>query len=182
MKLELDLPDTFKISATTASFSTCTTIKWISRSLKGFCMWWLCVYSNTYQTPTRKHIKVTSPRFSVSLQLYQWQIKCVYSRLGIFLLKSRECGLHILQWKLIISHGRCVWVTRVGKPTSVTYLIRTPIFQWWVARCRPKSRHEDDICWQKRFDDVLKNMLTILGSIVIVLGGTNVALLMAHCQ
>lgn len=29
---------------------------------------------------------------------------------------------------------------------SVTYLNRTPIFEWWVVRCRSMNRHQEGMC------------------------------------
>lgn len=55
-------------------------------------------------------------------------------------------------------------MTRVSGPTSGTYLNWPPIFEWCVARCRSKNRHQEDMCWKI---DLTTCSKTILCSIVI---------------
>lgn len=50
-------------------------------------------------------------------------------------------------------------------PNSVTYLHRTPKFEWYVVRCGLKNWHHKDMCL-KEIDQRARNILTILGSMI----------------
>jgi hypothetical protein len=60
---------------------------------------------------------------------------------------------------------------KVSRPNSVTYLNGTPIFEWWVVRCRSKNKYQKDMCL-KEARLCAQILLAILGSIVNIIGGT----------
>ena len=64
---------------------------------------------------------------------------------------------------------------KVSRPNSVIYLNGTPIFEWWVVRCRIKNEHQKDMCL-KEIGLQAQNVLTILSSKVNTIGGTYVTL------
>jgi hypothetical protein len=53
----------------------------------------------------------------------------------------------------------------------VTYFIPTPIFEWYVVECGYKNKYTNDTCL-KEIGLRAKNMITILGSIVNIIGVT----------
>jgi hypothetical protein len=52
----------------------------------------------------------------------------------------------------------------------VTYLNQTPIFEWYVIRWGSKNAYWKDMC-SKKIGLCGQNMITILGSIVNMIGG-----------
>ena len=54
---------------------------------------------------------------------------------------------------------------------SVTYLNRTPIFEWYMVRFGSKDGHQKDICL-KEIGLRAQTIITVLGSVVNLLGGT----------
>jgi hypothetical protein len=55
-------------------------------------------------------------------------------------------------------------------PNLVTHRNLTPIFEWYVVQCDPKTKYQNDICI-KVTRLRAQNMLTILGSIVNIIWG-----------
>jgi hypothetical protein len=53
----------------------------------------------------------------------------------------------------------------------VTYLIQTPIFEWYMARCGSTNGYKKDKCL-KESRLRAQDMITMLGSIVNIIGGT----------
>ena len=62
------------------------------------------------------------------------------------------------------------FLTKLSGPTPVTYLERTPIFEWCMVRCGSNNRHQKDMCL-KEFGMHVQNLLTILDLIVNIIGG-----------
>ena len=50
---------------------------------------------------------------------------------------------------LVLSPFPLLMLNKVSGPNSVIYLNGTPIFEWWVVRCRIKNEHQKDM-WFKR--------------------------------
>ena len=61
---------------------------------------------------------------------------------------------------------------KVDIPNSVTCLTRTPIFRWYVVRCGPKNVYQKIIMCLKELGLQAQNMVTILSSIVNIIGGS----------
>ena len=59
---------------------------------------------------------------------------------------------------------------KVGVPKSKTTIIWTPIFEWYVVRCRSKNWHHKDMCLRKDCNKS-SNYDNHLGSIVTEFGG-----------
>ena len=60
---------------------------------------------------------------------------------------------------------------KVDIPNSITYFDWTPLFEWYVVRCSSKNGDQKDMCL-KEIGLHAQNMITILGSIVNISGGT----------
>ena len=58
----------------------------------------------------------------------------------------------------------------IDTPYSVTFLIETPIFEWYVVWCGSKNGYRKDMCLHE-ITLRAQHMMTILGSIVYVIGG-----------
>ena len=57
-----------------------------------------------------------------------------------------------------------------GTQPSITFLNRTPIFEWYVVRCGSKNGYQIGM-WLKEIGLGTQNLITILGSILnIILG------------
>ena len=56
-------------------------------------------------------------------------------------------------------------------PYSVTFVIYTLIFQWYVVKCGSKNNHQKGMCFTE-IGLQAKNMITILGSIVNTIEGS----------
>ena len=52
---------------------------------------------------------------------------------------------------------------------TLTYLNQTPIFEWYVIRFSSKNKYQKDMCL-KESELHAQNMITILGSIVSIMG------------
>jgi hypothetical protein len=61
--------------------------------------------------------------------------------------------------------------TKVNDPTLVTYLNRTPIFEWCAVRCGSKNGHQKDIMFLNETGVHAQKLLTILGSTLIIIRG-----------
>jgi hypothetical protein len=61
--------------------------------------------------------------------------------------------------------------TKVDVPNSVTCLIRTSIFECYVVWYGFKSGYRKDL-YMRKIGPLLKKMITILGSIVNIIGRT----------
>ena len=55
-------------------------------------------------------------------------------------------------------------------PNLVTCHNWIPIFEWYVVRCDPKTKYQNDMCI-KETRLCAQNMITILGSIVNIIWG-----------
>ena len=58
-------------------------------------------------------------------------------------------------------------MSKVSGPNSVTYLELTPRFEGCVVRCISKNEHQKDLSVK----EIAQILLTILGSIVNIVGG-----------
>ena len=65
---------------------------------------------------------------------------------------------------------------KVNVPNLVTYLDKTPIFDWCVIRCGSKNGHQKKKCL-KEIGLHAQYLLTILGPIVSIIWGTYLVLL-----
>ena len=108
---------------------------------------WLCTNNHTF------HLGYSSccvPWYPVSktLRIYIITASYIVSSLCVVRL-SKNCSLLGFKTKSYIEFKS--WKTNTGNtdfqvlrlsvPNSVTYLSRTPIFQWWVSRCTSKNQH-----------------------------------------
>ena len=64
---------------------------------------------------------------------------------------------------------------KVDVPDSVTFLIRTPIFEWYVDWYGSKNKYQKGTCSKEI--GLYSYMITILGSIVHIIGRTYLAIL-----
>ena len=61
---------------------------------------------------------------------------------------------------------------KVDVPNSVSDLNQTPTVEWYVVRCGSLERYQKDMCL-KETGLHAQNMITILGSIVNIIGWTS---------
>jgi hypothetical protein len=62
-------------------------------------------------------------------------------------------------------------ISKVDMPKLVTSLNQTPIFQWYVVWFGSKNGYQEDMCLRE-IRLCAHNMITILGSMLNVIGGT----------
>lgn len=60
---------------------------------------------------------------------------------------------------------------KVVNPHTVTFLIMTPTFEWFVILCGSKSEYHKNMCFEE-IGLLALNMVTDLGSIVNIIEGT----------
>lgn len=58
----------------------------------------------------------------------------------------------------------------VDNPDSVSFVISTPIFKWYVIRCGSKNRYQKDVC-SEEIGPHAQNLTAFLGSIVNIIRG-----------
>ena len=62
-------------------------------------------------------------------------------------------------------------IIKVDNPYSVAFLIRAPIFEWYVVWCGSKNGYQKGIMCLKGIGLCVKNLITILGSTYNIMGG-----------
>ena len=87
------------------------------------------------------------------------------------------CFCFYLDFKLRLeAHEDCIsHHPKVDVPNSVAELNQTSISGWYLVRCSSKNGYQKDMCL-KGIGLCAQNMITILGPIVNILGGTYVTI------
>ena len=76
------------------------------------------------------------------------------------------CGQDLIQFRLATEK-----TTKVGNPYPVTFLTRTPIFEWYVVWCGFKDIYHKGIMCLKDNKLHAQKIITIPGSTVNIIGG-----------
>lgn len=85
-----------------------------------------------------------------------------------------ECTLCALSlyYPCHATQQRQMLICKVSMPNSVTHLKQTSMFKCCVVRCGPKNGHHKKNMCLKEIELRARNLLTFLGSIVNIKGGT----------